>query len=83
MCGVPGNNRLLPFVVRRRRHRELCLHVEYRIGCHSEESLRRAVALSYPELAVKPTFLQDAGTAIYGDKNSAMLGRISAGVLPP
>jgi hypothetical protein len=38
--------------------------------------------VSYPKLAVKPTFLQDAGTAIYGEKNSAMLYRKSVGVLP-
>jgi hypothetical protein len=31
-------------------------------------------------LAVKPTFLQDAGTAIFGEKNSALLGRMPVAV---
>jgi hypothetical protein len=82
VCGVPGNYRSPPLVVRRRRHRDFCLQLEYRIGCHSEESLGRAAMVSYPKLAVKPTLLQDAGTAILGEKNSAMLDHVSVGVLP-
>jgi hypothetical protein len=36
--------------------------------------------VSYPELAVKPTFLQDAVTAIFSEKNPAMLDRMSVAV---
>jgi hypothetical protein len=38
--------------------------------------------VSYPELAVKLTFLQDAGDGESLAKNPAMLGSLSVGVLP-
>jgi hypothetical protein len=67
---IPGQNSYPPFLLWHGGHFVLwhgdhChfgLQIEYRIGSHSEESLGRAARESYPKLAVKPTFLQDAET---------------------
>jgi hypothetical protein len=39
-----------------------CGQVEYRIGCHSAQSLRPAGRVDYPDLAVRMTFTGYANT---------------------